>query len=242
MAHCATMVERGEALGPFAHPTVLLTRPKRSSLRFLERLQQTGKQFEPIIAPAFEIEATGAVVPEHQGAIFTSKAAVDLAPKGAGVPAFCVGDATARAATQRGYAAQSAGGDVDDLLRLILAQGSVGTLVHLRGEKSRGDVKAQLTRAGLSCVDVVLYRKARQGLSQQTAAKLREAETLLVPAFSAETVSILHDWAAVPKGATVIAMSAAVAAEATKLAPSKTIISERPNLSSMTQAVSGLIA
>jgi len=242
LGHCATMAERGEALGPILNPTVLITRPRHDSERFADALRMASGLFEPILAPAFEIETTGAAVPAFDGAIFTSRAGVEAAPQGGGQVAFCVGDATALQARGKGYAAISADGDVEDLLRLILAQGAVGSLVHLRGEKSRGNVSARLRAAGLLCEDVIVYRKAMRSVDDRLAGKLQAASRLIIPAFSAETVSIIARWGVVPEGAVVIAISDAVAQAAVPLRPSEIVVSEHPELASMTQAVAALIA
>jgi len=236
------MAERGETLGAFSNPTVLMTRPRRDSERFVDELRKVAGPFRPVIAPAFEIERTNAPVPPYDCAIFTSRAGVEAAPLGDGSVAYCVGDATAKSAKYRGYNALSAKGDVEDLIRLILAQTDVGSLVHLRGEKSRGNVSERLKQAGIICEDVVLYRKAAQQVDDQIAGQIKTESHLLIPSFSAETVSILADWNIVRHNATVVAISDQVAKEAKQLNPSEIVVSDRPDLASMTQAVAALIA
>ena len=60
-----------------------------------------------------------------------------------GLPVFAVGARTAEIARGAGYEAQSADGDADDLVRMILGARPAGPLLHLRGESSRGDDRAR---------------------------------------------------------------------------------------------------
>ena len=75
-----------------------------------------------------------------------------------------------------------------------------------------------------------------------TGAKLQAVDRIILPLFSAETVTILEGWNQIPPGCVCIAISQLVADEARCLNPSETIVSPRPDLPSMTQAVAGLIA
>ncbi len=229
-------------MGPYENPTVLITRPAEGSARFLAGLRDAAGPFVAVVQPAFEIAPTGAEVPPFDVAIFTSRAGVEMGPHGDGRVAWCVGDATGQAAEAAGYEPRSAGGDVEDLLRLILARRPVGRMVHLRGENSRGDVTARLVDEGLRCEEIIVYAKAPQPVDAGLRARLQDAGPIIIPLFSAETVSIIASWGAVPAGCHAVAISDAVAAAADVLTPCEITTSSTPTAGAMTQAVRGLIA
>ncbi|SLN33125.1 uroporphyrinogen-III synthase [Pseudooctadecabacter jejudonensis] len=226
----------------FDNPIVLVTRPRAASEAFVEGLRQHAGAFEPVIAPVFEIGEVARSVPCFDEAIFTSKAGVAFAPEGEGRIAWCVGDATAQAARAAGYEARSAAGDADTLIDLILTEQTGGRLVHLRGEISRGDVSQRLTAAGVTCAEVVNYRKIACPPPAELGGLLRAHRNIIFPAFSAETVSLFLDWPLEPKGMHIVAISAAVAQAAEQMSPQNITVADRPDLASMTQAVAALIA
>lgn len=229
-------------MAPYQNPIVLVTRPKEDATAFVAQLQATGRVFEPAIAPAFGIEALEHNIPTFDGAIFTSKAGVATAPEGMGRVAWCVGDVTATAAAQKGYAACSARGNADALVVMILGRAPSGTLVHLRGENSYGDVSARLTAAGLTCREVVTYRKVRQPPPEGLGALFKNGRPFVLPVFSAETGSILRDWQIPMAQAHIVAISTKVADTFDAMQPFDMTVVETPNLASMTQAVARLIA
>lgn len=78
-----------------------------------------------------------------------------------GLPVFAVGDATADAARAAGFTrVLSAGGDVADLARLILAERSSfsGRLLRAGAEEAAGDLVGALRRGGVAASSIALYR------------------------------------------------------------------------------------
>lgn len=224
------------------NPQVLITRPQSGASRFLNELRALAGPFEAVLSPAFENVTVTATIPEYQTAIFTSPSGALFAPKGHGRVAWCVGDTTASAAKKAGYDPRSANGDVDDLLAMILTDGGSDKMAHIRGETSVGNVTARLKAAGFRCEDVVVYRKniLRPTLAAQ--AVRASDHPVLVPLFSAETVSILADWRLSIGGCHIVAMSDAVADAATVLKPADIVVAEAPALSAMVRATARLIA
>ncbi|WP_375279526.1 uroporphyrinogen-III synthase [Pseudooctadecabacter sp.] len=229
-------------MAPYHNPIVLVTRPEGSAVAFVDELRIHTDAFEPIIAPAFGFEDVPHSLPPFEMAIFTSKAGVSTAPDGKGRVAWCVGDVTAQAARAKGYAPRSARGDASVLVEVILAQRPTSSMMHIRGETSHGDVSSHLTAAGLNCVDVVTYRKSRLGRPAGLAEALLAGRSLILPVFSAETVSILGDWGLPWSGAHVVAISPKVAQSAEVMQPMAITVVETPEVASMTQAVVRLIA
>jgi uroporphyrinogen-III synthase len=101
---------------------------------------------------------------------------------------LAVGDATAAAARALGFdAVESAGGDVEDLARLVQARlrPEGGVLLHAAGSVVAGDLAGQLTQAGFIVRRAVLYRaKPVDALSPDVAAALRAREFDMVVFFS----------------------------------------------------------
>ncbi|SHO64280.1 uroporphyrinogen-III synthase [Pseudoxanthobacter soli DSM 19599] len=147
---------------------LLLTRPEPQAAQTRRRLEALGHTVisSPMLAlvqeppPAIACEGIGAVA-------FTSRAAVEAAaglpslPLLRALPAFAVGDATAKAAARAGFAeVASAAGDVEDLARLIALRHPPerGLVLHLAGRDRAGDLGALLAPAGIAVHVAVLYR------------------------------------------------------------------------------------
>ena len=79
-------------------------------------------------------------------------------------PVLAVGDSTARAAAEAGFGhVESAGGDVSDLFRLVLARcpAEAGGILHAAGEHAAGDLAGRLERAGYRARRETVYRTVR---------------------------------------------------------------------------------
>src|SRR5580658_9862868 len=102
----------------------LITRPRDEAEALAALLARRG--IEAVIEPMIEIVERGAALPDLVGvqAILCTSAngvrALAQASGERGVPVFAVGDATAREACAAGFrAVDSAGGNVEDLARLV---------------------------------------------------------------------------------------------------------------------------
>ena len=195
-----------------------------------------------IMCPAFGFEAVSTIQTHFDAAIFTSKAGVSFAPVGDGRVAYCVGDATAQLAKDAGYAPLSANGSAEDLVALILNEAPTISLLHIRGEISHGNVTERLVAQGISCTDVVAYRKVPYSPTVSKMEVIGSASQLVLPLFSAETVSIIANWALPLEGCVVVAISDFVAQAALSLTPVDVIVSERPDMRGMAAAIARLNA
>ncbi len=226
----------------FENPTILITRPAADAERFLQMLRVDSGPFEPIMCPAFSFEKIPAKQSDFDAAVFTSKAGVSFAPEGQGRVAYCVGDATAQLANDAGYAPLSANGSVEDLVEMILRKPPTVSLQYIRGENSTGDVTKRLISQGVRCTEVIAYRKVQQVPSESIKKDVSNASKLILTLFSAETVSIIANWALPLDGCTVVAISDAVAKSALTLMPKEVVVSERPDMRGMAAATARLTA
>ena len=145
---------------------IWLTRAEPGASRTAARLRDMG--FEPIIVPLLAIENLTPPVPELAplaALAFTSingvAAFAALTPR-RDRPVFAVGDATAQAAHDAGFAdVRSASGDLHALARLIASElNDAGALVP-QAETPAGDFDAALAAAGASNVSIqplIVYR------------------------------------------------------------------------------------
>ncbi len=145
-------------------PTVLVTRPEPDATVLSTALADIG--IDTLQAPLLEIHF--AVGPEldlsgFQAVLLTSANGVRaLAARTAvrDIPAFAVGDATARAAVAAGFGAvESAAGDVDTLAEWVIGacRPEAGPLFHAAGTVSAGDLAGQLRAAGFEVTREKLY-------------------------------------------------------------------------------------
>ncbi len=164
-------------------PAILVTRPEQDAEATAARLRDLG--FTPIVAPLMAVDvAVGPVLDlgGARGLLMTSANGVRaFAERQAGVlpdlPVFCVGDATARAARAAGFGnVESAGGDVDDLARLVMDRlpPGDGPLLHVAGTKVAGDLAGLLAAGGYAYRREVLYEaRGADMLPEAAAAALR---------------------------------------------------------------------
>lgn len=170
-------------------PTVLLTRPEAQSRALADLLRaRAGSQTPIVIAPLMRIESIPAAWDRAAPVLlFTSQQGVAeyRAQGGAGGGrAFCVGDSTARAAEAAGLQATSAGGTVEDLLRLLIARRPAGPLLHLRGAHARGNLAQRLCDAGLQARECVVYTQQDVAPGDAARALFAAQAPVLAPIYS----------------------------------------------------------
>lgn len=228
---------------PTPDPTLLITRPRAASERFRAQCEaQIGRRIPTIIAPVVAIEPVGTApdLARFGGVIFTSGHAVEMAGQGAGQTAYCVGARTAELATAMGFAAQSADGNAEALLHLITNAAPRTPLVHLRGERSRGDIAKRLSAAGIATEDHITYRQTMQSIPDDALATIPPGSELILPVFSPFSATALSR--TLPVGVfdlTVIAISDAAAKAAPK--PAREIYKvPHPNAAAMAEQVAAL--
>lgn len=120
--------------------------------------------FEPVIAPLLSIIAvtTAADIPDDAVLIFTSANGVRHSGlSGDDRLVYCVGDATARAATAHGFTSVvSADGDWRQLVEIITPTDR--PIIHLSGEVVRGQIIETLCQRGLTASRQIVYRPEAQ--------------------------------------------------------------------------------
>jgi uroporphyrinogen-III synthase len=127
------------------------------------RLRRLGHA--PLIAPLLEVRPIRDPKPELKGVgalAFTSRhgvAAFAGMSKVRGLPVFTVGDATARAAREAGFATvRSARGDVESLASLISASSDFsGELLHPSAREPAGDLVGALAAQGVKARRHAVY-------------------------------------------------------------------------------------
>lgn len=174
---------------------ILVTRPEEDAAPFAEIL--TGLGHEVHLDPLLTVRLREDALLDTSGAqalLFTSANGVRAAARLTGerrLPALCVGDATARAARDAGFAAvESASGDVHGLAALVRATSrpDAGPLLHVAGTVSAGDLAGDLATSGFDVRRAVVYEAvAAERLSSETQAALAARRIDAVTLFSPRT-------------------------------------------------------
>lgn len=164
---------------------LLVTRPAEDAASLAMRLRGLG--IEPVIAPLFTLEQVAGASLDLAGVqaiVFTSANGVRAFAQASDDRAQCVfavGAATAEAAGKAGFARiESAGGDVGDLGRLIVARldPGDGALYQPSGRDLAGDLKGALEGAGFTLRREVLYRAEEAAQLPPVAAQAMSVRTL----------------------------------------------------------------
>ena len=224
-------------------PTVLITRPAAQSASFAQSLRAQVPEVRVVVSPLMATVFHAVTLPEGplQGVILTSQTGAEAAGRlRTQLPdlAYCVGDRTAQVAREAGFRVQSAQGDAEALLALILRE-KPQALIHLRGREARGDLAQRLSAAGVFTQERVVYAQDAQPLSDEAVAVLSGKAPVLVPLFSPRSAEILGAaWQGLATHAplVVVAISQAVA-EAAAFCPTKPVLSAHPDAPSMLDAV-----
>ena len=216
-------------------PVVLITRPRVDAEALAEDVSKLGA--EPLIVPMIEIETAAGTPPDFAGvqavlltsangarALATHLVAHDPAY---GLSVFCVGDATARAATACGFSnVSAAGGDVDALSGLVASRldPAAGVLFHVAGRHVAGDLGNQLQAIGFSVRRSVLYEALAAAELGEPLRQALSAGTVALALFfsprTTKTFATLVNAASLASGvaaAVAVCLSEAVAVEARTL-------------------------
>jgi len=191
-----------------------MTRPRAQSEAFVTTLPDTLKaRLDILIAPLIEITETQASydIAPKDAAIFTSANGAAFGPEGAGRIAYCVGAATTKAATARGWQAQNAGQDAAHLIEYLMQQAPKARLWHLSGVHTRGNIAQKLGDAGLDLRHVAIYDQALRPLPSDTRAWLDQGKNTVLPLFSPRTAEQFAQQTGQTHHIHVIALSASVA-------------------------------
>lgn len=215
---------------PRMQSTLIITRPAPDGARFAAAF--TGVQV--LLSPLQRIDPVD-VNCSALGAIFTSTNGVAQAER-LGMtsgPAWCVGDRTAQAAQAAGFDVVSAGGDVEDLLKLILSANPEIPLAHIRGRDARGDLAPRLRVAGIDCADCIAYIQTPVPMTTEALDAINGAEPVIIPLFSPRAATLLLGQVTMQDNVTLIAISKTVAVA---LGDHRIILADRPDGPAMLKA------
>lgn len=179
-------------------PTLLLCRPHADSVFFKKEIErQLGEPVHAVISPAYLIEPIDFETPDETPdfLIFTSRNGVKRAAASqlrSKFGALCVGDATAREATDAGYKAISAAGDVNDLAQLALEQTPNTTFFHVSGAHVAGDLERKLDSINHRYTRVLAYRQVPQRPTLAFKSAIMGSGPVVLPLFSARSALILE--------------------------------------------------
>jgi uroporphyrinogen-III synthase len=221
---------------------IAITRALPEALASAERVRARGH--EPVLAPLLRIapRAFDASLVGVQALLFSSSNGVRAfaqASAGRGALVLAVGDATAQAARDAGFAdVRSADGDVAalaDLARAALTPGA-GKLVHISGAHAAGDLAGALQASGFSTERRIAY----EAVAADTLPEAFSGELDVVLFHSARAAATFIALGA-PKAASLraVCLSQAVA-EAAAPAPWACIVTaERPREDALLDAALG---
>jgi uroporphyrinogen-III synthase len=187
--------------------------------------------------PGAEVDLAGV-----QALVFTSANGVRAfagIEKRRDLPVFAVGDASAAAARDAGFAeVRSAAGDVDDLAKLVAGalEPGGGAIFHPAAREMAGDLKGALEQAGFTLNRAVLYKaEAARALTPGTIEALRQGRIGAVAFFSPRSavtfvrLAEAADIAGACGGSEAICLSPSVARQAEALSWRAVRVAERPN-------------
>ena len=221
----------------------LVSRPREESESLSAALATRG--IDAVIEPLMEVHYRTPAILDLGGvkAVLCTSAngvrALARASKERGVPIFAVGDATALRARAEGFTAvESAGGDVNDLVRLTAERlrPQDGALLHIAGEAVAGDLVGALRARGFMIERSILYEaRPVTALSPMSVDALRSGAIGFALFFSPRTAAVFARLAGSACVAeccgTITALSISVAADAalSDLPWLERHIAERPN-------------
>lgn len=172
-------------------PPVIVTRTQPGNTRTVRAVRAMG--LKAIACPVSQVVRTRArIEPGPAGAIaLTSANGLRALTEPASLlhlPVFTVGEGTARAAREAGFASvTSAGGDAEGLARLIAASLNPRTpVLHLSGEDRAGDLAGMLEVLGYAVTTRTVYRtRLARGLTTRTRTHLFGGDPAIVLIHSA---------------------------------------------------------
>ena len=141
-------------------PVILITRPEVQGRALARRMGLKG--WAPVQCPLTKLIPLRArpEVDGVRGLIFTSANGVRCAnlPESArDLPAWCVGPATAAAATEAGFRAIEGPSTAHALAKKIIAEGPHGMYLHIRGLHGTNHLRQELTNAGFGLREAAVY-------------------------------------------------------------------------------------
>jgi uroporphyrinogen-III synthase len=171
---------------------IAVTRPQEDSDRTAVALRARGH--EVLVAPLMRVEPVAVDLRANWGGVIVTSAnaaaAIAVHPVRdalSELPVFAVGRRSAEAARQAGFTdVTTAGGDVRDLMRIIVARraDAVAPLLYLAGEDRAGDLIGDLAVRGIAAELAVIYRAVSAPFPPELIAALKAGEIDAVLHFS----------------------------------------------------------
>jgi uroporphyrinogen-III synthase len=237
---------------------VLVTRAEGDAEKLAERLAERGHDsvIENLMSIRFHPEAARSISPFLDGvqaALFTSangvRAFADATAR-RDFRAFTVGDATAAAAHEAGFAeVTSAGGAVDDLAKLVMSRlkAKDGAVFHAAASVTAGDLQGLLETAGFSVRRAALYEAApSERLSDATRAAITrrgiDAALFFSPRNAATFVRLATGLEEGCKHMVAVALSFAVAEKLAPLPWRRVAVAAAPNEAALLAALESSMA
>lgn len=224
---------------------VLITRAEQEADRLARILAARGfdSVIEPLLAIRFLPQSAQILAPFLAGAqavLFTSAngaRAFAAATPQRDLRVFAVGDATAAAAHESGFAGVvSASGNVDDMAARVIAalKPADGVLIHAAGSVTAGDLAGLLGASGFALRRAVLYESVpATRLRDATRAALERGDIAAALFFSPRTAATFVRLAAESsrfiERVTSVALSAAVATSLAGLPWRRIAVAPAPN-------------
>jgi uroporphyrinogen-III synthase len=237
---------------------VLVTRAEGDAEKLAAHLGERGYEsvIENLLTIRFRPEAARGIAPFLDGVqalLFTSANGVrafTAASARRDFRAFAVGDATAAAAHDSGFAeVTSAGGAVDDLVKLVIGRlkPKAGALFHAAASVTAGDLQGLLEAAGFTVRRAVLYEAAEaERLSDPTRAAIAQREIDAALFFSPRTaaafVRLAADLEEGCKHMVAVALSSAVAERLAPLPWRRIAVAAAPNETALLAALDSSMA
>lgn len=225
-------------------PIILITRPRQQAERFAQMCRNAHEETLNIIVSSLmriEILQLKHALDPYCGLIFSSENGVRAFSENLfadNLPAYCVGNRTAKAAHEAGLKAISANGAADDLVKLIKNAGLDGKLLHIRGAQTRGEIAVRLQKTGQRVDEIIGYRQTPLAINQEAKTALAGEKTVILPLFSPATAQLFIDNAVKIKAPLhVIAISDAVAQVISGIEAAKVTIAAAPNAEAVLQAI-----
>jgi uroporphyrinogen-III synthase len=229
----------------------LVTRPREESKTLAAALAM--RNIEALIEPLMEVHFLAPPALDLQGvqAILCTSAngvrALARATFEREVPLLGVGDATAARARAEGFTAvESAGGNVDDLVRLVAGRvrPQEGQLLHVAGNVVAGDLAGALRTQGFTVTRSVLYEaRPVEKLSPMTVGALSSGTIAFALFFSPRTAAVfarlVDEAGAASSCGRMTAFSISPAADATLagLPWRDRVVAQRPDQSALLAAL-----
>ena len=223
-------------------PEIVLTRPEDGARAFHVLIQDVLPKAKVTKSPLIKIKFIPILpdLEQFNGVIFTSTNGVIATKKKfvpPGILCFTVGSKTAQAAKKLGFKILCSEETSENLISEMLSHPIKGTLVHVRGEYTRGKISSRLNKNGFDCYEIIAYKQAHNPLNFQARKAFKSKRPLLIPLFSRRTAQLLLEEALPMEKCHIVAMSEAVSEpfEQTELA--NITIAKSPDIESMLETV-----